>query len=305
MKKVWVAGEVLVDLIPDSTGIRRPIVGGGGANTAKASALLGLETYFIDGISNDDFGAMSRRELLDCGIRLDFANSSSKPTATAEVTLDASGAASYRFNLTETATFDFHKDWLPSGEPDVLHFGTLATILAPGCEELLSWASAIAATKVFDPNIRPSVLANKDEYQAKVAKWLAISDVVKFSVDDMNWLYSLSGSESALVAKAHEVLDKGASLVVITLGEDGIMAITKEGITKAGAEVIKVADTVGAGDTVGAILIEAIANFGLTGLVNEHLNKTLSRATKAAAITCSRTGAKPPSIAELGAINFS
>ena len=102
------------------------------------------------------------------------------------VTLDASGAASYRFNLTETATFDFHKDWLPSGEPDVLHFGTLATILAPGCEELLNWASAIAATKVFDPNIRPSVLADKDEYQAKVANWLAISDVVKFSADDMN-----------------------------------------------------------------------------------------------------------------------
>ena len=43
MKKVWIAGEVLVDLIPDSTGIRLPIVGGGGANTAKASALLGLE----------------------------------------------------------------------------------------------------------------------------------------------------------------------------------------------------------------------------------------------------------------------
>ena len=138
MKKVWVAGEVLVDLIPDSTGIRRPIVGGGGANTAKASALLGLETYFIDGISNDDFGAMSRRELLDCGIRLDFANSSSKPTATAEVTLDVSGAASYRFNLTETATFDFHKDWLPSGEPDVLHLGTLATILAQ-CRDANYW----------------------------------------------------------------------------------------------------------------------------------------------------------------------
>jgi fructokinase len=60
-----------------------------------------------------------------------------------------------------------------------------------------------------------------------------------------------------------------------------------------------VADTVGAGDTVGAILVEAIIEDGLDKLVNERLTSMLDRAAKAAAITVSRTGALPPSRAEI------
>jgi fructokinase len=56
---------------------------------------------------------------------------------------------------------------------------------------------------------------------------------------------------------------------------------------------------VGAGDTVGAILVEAIIEDGLDKLVNERLTSMLDRAAKAAAITVSRTGALPPSRAEI------
>ena len=52
MSQVWVTGEVLIDLIPDGVD-RKPIVGGGPANTAKALAKIGIETQFIDGISTD------------------------------------------------------------------------------------------------------------------------------------------------------------------------------------------------------------------------------------------------------------
>ena len=51
MYQVWVAGEVLIDLIPDSKELK-PVVGGGPANTAKALAKLGVRTQFINGISN-------------------------------------------------------------------------------------------------------------------------------------------------------------------------------------------------------------------------------------------------------------
>ena len=88
--EVWVAGEVLIDLIPQSSGAdakRTPVVGGGGANTAKALARLGINTNFIDGISTDSYGQLSRKELIESGVNLDRAVTTSQPTATAEVTL--------------------------------------------------------------------------------------------------------------------------------------------------------------------------------------------------------------------------
>ena len=68
---IWVCGEVLIDLIPDSSGERIAHVGGGPANTAKALARLGHDVYFIDGISSDKYGQMSRQELLDDDVKLD------------------------------------------------------------------------------------------------------------------------------------------------------------------------------------------------------------------------------------------
>ena len=94
---VWVAGEVLIDLIPtgNETGAdRQTIVGGGPANTAKALARLGYETYFIDGISTDSYGQMARSELLADGVNLDYAHTSINPTCTATVSLDPAGGQS-------------------------------------------------------------------------------------------------------------------------------------------------------------------------------------------------------------------
>jgi fructokinase len=52
--------------------------------------------------------------------------------------------------------------------------------------------------------------------------------------------------------------------------------------------------TVGAGDTVGAIVVEAMIEHGLIELRGDTLQEVLSRAADAAAITCSRQGAQPP-----------
>ena len=104
---IWVCGEVLIDLIPDASGERQPVVGGGPANTAKALARLGHEVHFIDGISRDDFGQMARNELIADEVRLDFSLDSQKPTAQAIVSLSDTGSATYQFKLDGTATFDF------------------------------------------------------------------------------------------------------------------------------------------------------------------------------------------------------
>ena len=292
---IWVCGEVLIDLIPDGSGERVPHVGGGPANTAKALARLGHDVYFIDGISSDKYGQMSRQELLDDEVKLDLALSSDKPTCLAIVSLNESGGASYEFEIDGTATFDFSASWLPDPskyKPSVLHIGTLVTVIQPGADVLYDWAMQVAefAPIVFDPNVRSVVMNDRDKYLAAVERWVAISSVVKVSDDDMAWLYP--GQLYADVGKRW--INDGAALVVVTRGADGLVGFTSDGSVEVPGVKVDVADTVGAGDTVGAIVVEAMIEKGILNLTGDTLKAVLHRAAIAAGITCSRKGAQPP-----------
>jgi fructokinase len=292
---IWVCGEVLIDLIPDATGQRIPHVGGGPANTAKALARLGHDVHFIDGISRDEYGIAARKELVDDEVKLDLALTSDKPTCLAIVSLAADGSGSYEFKIDGTATFDFSLDWLPDPsrfKPSVLHVGTLVTIIEPGSDVLYDWAMRVAefAPIVFDPNIRPSVMSDRDKYQAVVEKWAALSSVIKVSDDDMDWLYPNQKYEDVF---ARWIKD-GAALVVLTRGINGLVGYTEAGSVAVEGVSITVADTVGAGDTVGAIIVEAMIEKGILALTGDVLQATLHRAAVAAGITCSRKGAQPP-----------
>jgi fructokinase len=297
--EVWVCGEVLIDLIPDGTE-RKAVVGGGPANTAKALAKLGLAPQFIDGISSDQYGQMALKELHHDGVLLDYVNFSDKPTCLAIVSLSATSEATYEFVIDETATFDFSHSWLPDPfklKPALLHIGTLVTAIEPAASILHEWASKVAevAPVVFDPNIRPAVMDNRDLYVAAIEKWVAISAAVKVSDDDLYWLYPDQDIE--LIVKRW--IADGVALVVVTYGAKGLTGYTSAGSVSVDAVKVDVVDTVGAGDTVGAVLVEAIVEKGLSNLTGDLLKQTLMRAAKAAAITCSRMGAKPPSKMEI------
>jgi fructokinase len=293
----WVCGEVLIDLIPVAPGSseRAPHVGGGPANTAKALARLGQDVQFIDGISTDDYGVAARKELLDDEVKLDLALTSDKPTCLAIVSLDANNSALYEFKIAGTATFDFSLDWLPDPsryKPNVLHIGTLVTIIQPSADVLYDWALQVAefAPIVFDPNIRPSVMGDRDLYEAAVEKWAAISSVIKVSDDDLKWLFP----DQSIEEVSKRWVRDGAALVVVTRGSEGLIGFTADGAVEVPGVKIVVADTVGAGDTVGAIIVEAMIEKGIMTLTGDVLHEVLQRAAKAAAITCSRPGANPP-----------
>ena len=298
---IWVCGEVLIDILP--TG---PVVGGGPANTAKALARLGHDVHFIDGISSDAYGQAARTELLSDGVNLDLALASDKPTCTATVTLDTAGGASYEFLIDGTATFDFAPSWLPDPyrfQPQVLHIGTLVTVIEPGASALYDWAMQVAefAPIVFDPNIRPSVQPDRDLYEAAVEKWAALSAVIKVSDDDLTWLFP----EVSIDDVANRWINDGVFLVVVTRGANGIVGFTEDGRVEVPGVKVDVVDTVGAGDTVGAIVVEAMIEHGLIELRGDRLQEVLSRAAHAAAITCSRQGAQPPYKHELPTIKVS
>ena len=286
---------MLIDILP--TG---PVVGGGPANTAKALARLGLQVDFIDGISTDAYGVTARKELERDGVGLTLALDSDKPTCTATVTLDSAGSASYEFLIAGTATFDFNDSWLPDPEalkPSVLHIGTLATIVEPASTTLHNWAIKCAefAPIVFDPNVRSSVVGDREKYRSAVEKWVGISSVIKLSDDDVSWLYP----EESMDEVAKRWIAGGASLVVVTRGAHGIIGYTEHGYEEVDGAKVTVVDTVGAGDTVGAILVEGIMKHSVIGLQGQVLNAVLHRAAIAAGITVSRAGAQPPRLHEL------
>jgi fructokinase len=292
---IWVCGEVLIDVLP--TG---PVVGGGPANTAKALARLGHDVDFIDGISTDAYGVSARKELARDGVGLGLALSSDKPTCTATVSLDSAGSASYEFLIDGTATFDFAHSWLPDAErlkPSVLHIGTLVTIVEPAASTLYEWAVKTAefAPVVFDPNVRSSVVGDRSKYRAAVEKWVEISSVVKLSDDDISWLYPDEAADEV----AKRWIAGGTALVVVTRGAHGITGYTEHGLEEVASAKVTVVDTVGAGDTVGAILVEGIIKHSVNGLQGQVLNAVLHRAAIAAGITVSRAGAQPPRMHEL------
>jgi fructokinase len=216
------------------------------------------------------------------------------------VTLSASGGASYEFLIDNTATFDFDASWLPDPErlkPSVLHIGTLVTVIEPAASVLYTWAVGVGefAPIVFDPNIRPSVMGDREKYCQAVEKWVGISSVVKVSDDDIAWLYPGQSQQSV----ADRWISQGVALVVITRGANGLMGCTANSCVEVDGVKVDVVDTVGAGDTVGAIIVEAITKGGVSALEGDTLKGVLQLAARAAAITCSRAGAQPPRKHEL------
>ena len=276
-----------MDLIPLKDGERVPMVGGGPANTAKAVAKLGYGVSFIGGISSDNYGIQIERELVNSGVDLTPVYRGNKPTALAIATIDENGLAKYDFELEGTASFAFDQSWLPAGEPEVIHVGSVATLLEPGSSELLAWAGKKSAPIVFDPNVRPSIQGDREIYREAVARWINISSIVKLSEDDMKWLY---GDEDIVA----DFLSRGVSIVIVTRAEKGLTAYRDGVVIDVPAVKVELVDSVGAGDTIGAVIVEGILNFGIDELQGDVLREVLERATRAAGITCSRAGANPP-----------
>jgi fructokinase len=133
-------------------------------------------------------------------------------------------------------------------------------------------------------------MSDRAEYVKQVERWVSISSAVKVSDDDIYWLYPGADLDKVV----NNWLSLGPELVVVTFGDKGLAGYRENSKISVDAKKVVVADTVGAGDTVGAILVEAIIQDGLAKLTDERLSLMLDRAARAAAITVSRTGAKPP-----------
>ncbi|MBW0118828.1 carbohydrate kinase [Pseudonocardia sp. KRD-169] len=306
---VAVAGEALVDLVPAPVGGYLEIAPGGSpANVAVGLARLGVPVRMLARLADDPLGRRMRAHLADNGVSLDHTVAATEQTSMALVTVDDDGVPSYDFRVDATADWQWTDAELAGaldGPVVAVHSGSLALTTAPGdgpLRALLERAMA-TATVSYDPNCRPLLMGDPAGVLEGVHALLAVADVVKVSSEDLEWLGLTP--EAAL----EDWVTRGPAVVAITLGGDGVLAGTATGLrTRRPGVPVTVVDTVGAGDTFSAALLAGLHGRDLLGAARRAelraldaavLDALLDLAARAAAITCSRRGADPPTAAEL------
>jgi fructokinase len=297
-------GDALIDFVPTRSADGReavmPAVGGSCLNVAIGMARLGAPTGFVGGLSTDMFGQMIAAHAAASRVELAYATRSDHQTTLAFVRI-VGGESHYAFYDAETATrnWTYRSGSIPFDAIEAVHVGSTTLVNDRGAEETLALiADARAhATISFDPNCRPNLVKDKPAYVARMAAFAAHADIVRMSDVDFTYLYG----DEPYPQRANVLLGQGVSLVVITRGNNGAVAWHEAaGQIEVQAPSVKVADTIGAGDSFQAALLFALHKQGRLGrkllrdISADELRRALSFAANCAGLTCTRPGADPP-----------
>lgn len=296
-------GEALIDMLPrlSTEGEEGyvPYVGGAVFNTAIALGRLDVPTGFFTGISTDVFGEQLQEALAASHVDPRYIHLTDRPTTMAFVRLK-NGHASYMFYDENTAGRMLTADDMPNLSSDVaaLHFSCISLIPEPcgSTYEALMRREQAGRVIMFDPNIRKDFIPDREAHLARMMRMLEMADIVKLSDEDLAW-FGETGEPSEI---ARRWLQKGPSLVIITMGSKGIAGFTSDHSVLIEGERVTVQDTVGAGDTVNAGVLGYLYDYDLltkdavAKLSEDQVRAALTFANRAAAVTVSRAGANPP-----------
>lgn len=292
-----VVGEALVDVVVDGAGAVVERAGGSAANVAVALARLERPVRFASAWADDAYGALVADHLRGSGVGLAGHPHVLERTASAVARLQADGSARYEFDL------DWRLGAVPTEPaPRVVHVCSLGAVLEPGASSAVALVESLRATATvsYDVNARPSITGTGPDVVAQVERVVALADLVKLSDEDLASLWP----DLEVDAAAARLLDLGASAVVVTRGGSGATWLDARGRVDVASSPVEVADTIGAGDTFSAALVDGLWERGLLGgrlaVPQEEVAGLLAHAARAAAVTVSRPGADPPWRGELG-----
>jgi fructokinase len=303
---IHVIGEALVDLVVDGAGgPPRAHPGGSPANVALGLARLDVPVTLTTRIGTDDHGALVRKHLENDGVRLAEGSIVDGPTSTATAHLDAAGVATYDFEI----SWDPGPLPVPPPDTECVHTGSLALTLEPGGREVFTAMRRAYESEVtlsYDPNVRPALSPDPEATRAWIEQVASLCQIIKASEEDLAYLYP--GRRHDDVARSW--VGEHTPLVVVTLGADGVFAATPREAVQVPALTIALVDTVGAGDSFMAGLLDALRRTdllrheqlpALARVSAAELTRLVREAALVSAITCSRPGADPPTRAELDA----
>lgn len=302
-------GEALVDMLPrksaDGEDVFRPVCGGAHFNTSITLGRLGEDVALASGLSTDMFGEQLIAELEASNVKTCLAIRSERPTTLAFVKL-LNGSASYRFFDENSAGRMVKPEDFSAVSADVtaLHFGGISLVAEPGASafEAVMEKHCARAVISLDPNIRPALMTDPNNYRTRIERMAAMADIIKVSDEDLAWLCP-NGGESNLIASW---VENGAALVLVTKGADGAdVYLPHETFVAPAHPASKVVDTIGAGDSFNGAFLAGLRRAGLLskaalqGVTSAQLEPALDLAARVAAHVVCRAGANPPWAEEL------
>ncbi|MBD1559022.1 aminoimidazole riboside kinase [Vibrio sp. S9_S30] len=256
MNKVWVTGDAVVDLIPDTDSTYLKCPGGAPANVAVAIARLGGHSAFFGRVGDDPFGrflkqTLSKENVDNRLIKMD----EDQRTSTVVVELDDSGERTFTFMVRPSADQYTQPEDIPNFQSgEWLHICSIALANEPARTTTLLAMQRIKEAGgyiSFDPNLRHEVWANQEDIVPTVMKAIELADVVKFSDDELFYLTNTHSINEGLSSLEHLNLP----LILVTQGAKGALIVHEKAQTLITGKVVSPVDTTGAGDAfVGGLL---------------------------------------------------
>lgn len=256
MYKVWITGDAVVDLIPDTEATYLKCPGGAPANVAVAISRLGGNAAFFGRVGQDPLGRFMKQVLNDEKVETQFLKlDEDQRTSTVVVDLDDQGERSFTFMVKPSADQFTQPSDIPNfSAGEWLHVCSIALANEPSRSTTLEAMARIknaGGFVSFDPNIRDEVWADQTQIKPVILQAIQLADVVKFSDDELLFLTETNDLDSGL--KALQAFEN--TLILITQGAKGSIVIFEGKQMLIASKAIQPIDTTGAGDAfVGGLL---------------------------------------------------
>jgi fructokinase len=284
--KVAGIGEVLWDQLPLGD-----VLGGAPANVAYHAGQLGAESYIISAVGNDKLGNEIISRLSTKKINL-LISRVAYPTGTVKVTLDDKGVPD--FVITKDVAWDHieltKESLILASQLDAVCFGSLAqrnTVSHNTIVKLLNLVPG-KALKIFDINLRQNFYDKQ-----LIDESLRNSNILKINDDELLIVSKLFGWEGDEEYLCRKLLDNyELKLVAYTCGTKGSYLYSKYEKSFLNTPIVKVKDTIGAGDSFTAALMVPLLN-------GNTLVKCHALAVDISGFVCENNGAMPEYTKEL------
>ena len=252
--------------------------GGKGANQCISVARLGGDVEMAGMLGNDENGKIFRKILKDEEVKSDTVFSCDKPTAVAQIQINAEGqnricvipCANYEFGFDELAKID---DVIKNTELIILQLEMRLDVT----KEIIRRAHNYGVQILLNP--APAVKLEKEI--------LGIIDYITPNETELSILTDKpTETDEEVIAAAQELISYGTKTVVATLGNRGALIATKDGAEIISGYKVKAVDTVAAGDSFNGALAVALTE-------GKTLKEAVQFANAMGALTVTKKGAIP------------